>query len=105
MRLRSHRLFFTLLFVSFLCAFAFPANVTDSVRGNFRAIFAPVAWPAHAIALRFKGQVSPVRLPDEGTADPGHPRDTQKILLENAELRRQVANLTGQIDRLNQREA
>jgi hypothetical protein len=91
-RLRFNQVFVALLFASFVAAFVLPANLTDPAR-NLQKLFAPVAWPARAIASAVRNRVAPPQRPEDN-------RDVADVKAENEQLTTMVLSLTGQLEEM-----
>jgi cell shape-determining protein MreC len=108
--LRFIHVFSLLMILAALCAFvmplfALPVRISESIRGNLRVLFWPVARPTHLVAGWIGGKVSPDRPHDDGAADPSNPRASQDLLRENQELRNQVGNLLGRLEQMKKLDA
>ncbi|MGH7178470.1 MAG: rod shape-determining protein MreC [Tepidisphaeraceae bacterium] len=101
--IRFNHVFTTLLVLGGLCAFVVPARIGDKSRIGVQALFYPVARPVGAVAGWMVGKVAPADARDDGS--PGAPRSSGQLIAENNELRVEVANLTGRLDKLREREA
>src|SRR4051812_11486211 len=96
--IRFIHVFTVLMILSAVCAFAVPAKTTDKARDNVKLLFYPVARPANWLATL----VAPQKQRDDAAPDPNHPRDVREIVRENHELRVQIANLTGRMQKLDE---
>jgi hypothetical protein len=101
--LRFNQVFFALMAIAFLSAFVLPLRITERTKGQVQDIFAPVAWPASHLVGWTLDRIVPAQLRDDGS--PKGPRPNLEVYAENERLRIQVANLTGQVQRLQEREA
>jgi hypothetical protein len=82
--------------LSFVCAFLLPAEATNRLRG-IQKLFSPVSWPARKVAASLRERFDKPESSDH--------RAAEDVKAENAELRTQVLNLSGQLDemrRINQ---
>src|SRR2546423_10618073 len=93
--LRFNHVFAALLALSALCAFVVPARISDRVRGGVQFLFSPVAYPVNRISTWLLARHD----------SPNDPRGNEELARENQQLRIEVANLSGQIQKLTEREA
>jgi hypothetical protein len=100
--IKFNHVFLGLMALSFLSAFVFPRKITERVQTQVNRFFTPVSWPMSHLAARIE-RMFPERVRDEGS--PGNPRPSDQVYRENSELRQVVASLSGQLERLRQREA
>src|SRR3954447_20595422 len=90
-RVRFRHVFFFLMLLSVLGAFAIPPARTQRVKPNVQALLLPVSWPARGVGQWLAG-----RRGDEAWNDR---RDADVVKAENAELRATVFNLTERLKR------
>ncbi|HMB95085.1 MAG TPA: rod shape-determining protein MreC, partial [Tepidisphaeraceae bacterium] len=76
---------------------------TDRLRAQVQNIFAPVALPVNRIAALMSARFSHSLPRDDGS--PKIPRTSAEIIVENQQLRVQIASLQGQLNRLQERDA
>ncbi|MCS7034870.1 MAG: hypothetical protein NZ561_12885 [Phycisphaerae bacterium] len=95
-RFRSNQFFAALMFLAFLTAFFVPHRISDRVRANLQALFAPVALPTRYLAARIHQRITPTRPRDDGS--PERPRDAAVVYHENDQLRVELANVIGQLE-------
>jgi len=101
-RVRFNRISLILLVAAGLCALeVVPGSYPDAARARAQNLFAPVAMPIRALAQWVHSRTSGGHV---GGDAGGGPADGQ-LLDENAELRVMVANLRGQLDRVDQQTA
>jgi cell shape-determining protein MreC len=98
--IRFNHVFAALLLLSGLSAFVIPRQVTDPVRAQVQNVFAPVAWPVRQLASSVKDRFEGEKI-DEGSPTT-QPRSNGQILLENEDLRLEVASLQAQLDALKE---
>ena len=90
-RLRFNEVFVSLLLLSAVSAFVLPSRLTDPFR-NVQKLFAPVSWPAGAVASSVRQRVAPPRRDDD--------RDVEDVKVENDRLRTLVLSLQGQLEEM-----
>jgi cell shape-determining protein MreC len=101
--LRFNHVFISLMLLSFLSAFMIAPAATDRLRAQVQNIFAPVALPVNRFAALMSARFSHTQPRDDGS--PAKPRTPNELILENQQLRTQIASLQGQIGLLQQRDA
>ncbi|MDB5305621.1 MAG: rod shape-determining protein MreC [Phycisphaerales bacterium] len=94
--LKFQHVFFGLMGMSAITAFAIPSRVMSSVQPGVGALFAPVARPVGGIARWAHDRIAPEISPDQ--------RASQDVKKDNQALRTEVANLTVRLQELQQRE-
>lgn len=100
-KLRFHHVYAALVLLTGACALVVPTRAGEVLRRPVQGLFAPVSWPTHTIG-RWLTQ------PRGGQAatDPSNPgRSVEQLIKENRELRLMLANLSGQLERLRERQA
>jgi cell shape-determining protein MreC len=101
--LRFNHVFIGLMLLSFLSAFMIAPAATDRLRAQVQNIFAPVALPVNRFAALITARFSHSQPRDDGS--PAKPRTPNELILENEQLRTQIASMQGQIALLQQRDA
>jgi hypothetical protein len=97
-RVRFNRISLVLLVAAALCALEIiPGSYPDAARARAQNLFAPVAMPIRALAQWLHSSA--------GSRHAGDEQADAQLQDENAELRVMVANLRGQLDRVDQQTA
>jgi cell shape-determining protein MreC len=90
--MRFNHVFFVLLLLSTVSAFALPRRATDGARPGVGLLLTPVARPVSALAGYASNRVSPVHSDD--------PRSRDELVDENTRLRQQLIRLESELSRL-----
>jgi cell shape-determining protein MreC len=91
-QLRFNQVFFGLMALSFLSAFAAPARLTEMQRVPLDGLLVPISGPTHHLATWLRTRL--VRTPPEDQ------RSVDAIRQENLELRQEIARLQMEVERL-----
>lgn len=100
--LRFNHVFLLLMGLAAASAFVVAPRVTAGVRASAGALFAPLAGPLHWLSGWTAQRIAP---PPPDRHSPAQPRTQGELLAENDRLRQDLASLTAQMERLQQREA
>jgi cell shape-determining protein MreC len=94
--LKFQHVFFGLMGMSAITAFAIPSRLVNGVQPGVEALFAPIARPVGGVARWAHDRISPEISPDQ--------RLSQDVKKENQALRNEVASLTVRLTDLQQKE-
>ncbi|MDB5358158.1 MAG: Cell shape-determining protein MreC [Phycisphaerales bacterium] len=95
--LKFQHVFFGLMGMSAITAFAIPSRVVNGVQPGVEALFAPIARPIGGISRWAHDRIAPEISPDL--------RASQDVKKENQALRTEVANLTVRLHDLEEKES
>ncbi len=101
--LRFNHVFFALMMLALVSGFILKPHVSDRARAQVQNIFAPVARPANKLGGWAHTKLVGDSLRDDGS--PKHPRTSAELLIENQQLRIELANLRGRAERLLETQA
>lgn len=93
--MQFNQVFFGLMVLSLLSAFALPRRVTDLNGTTVQTLLIPISRPSYRIANAIRGRFQTKPAEDN--------RDTRTIELENQALKQQIQRMSAQIDQLQQR--
>lgn len=96
--LRFNHVFFGLLALAFVSAMFLPASVSRSAQANIQLIFAPISSPIRGMASWTHSRFVTTKVRDDGS--PGESRADVQLVIENNQLRQQLALLSTELQKL-----